>query len=208
VNTRTLHLALGLFSTLFHYSPSCFYLCPFFLLRTLIAPPIVSFLACQHPLPPTQWNPHTPCSLISSNKLPPEDIPRPTPIWPSAIHCKFVHLKEHRIMSFRTATTISVTNTHTHTHTHTHIYTLRKTFPSKRTETLKTRYLYRMKREKNQQDAANLMFIIKRLSQHISSIIMPIIRRTRSCTTACGVLHWLCWLWLWSWVASCVHCAQ
>jgi len=25
---------------------------------------------------------------------------------------------------------------------------------------------------------------------------MPIIRRSIPCTTACGVLHWLCWLWL------------
>ena len=48
-------------------------------------------------------------------------------------------------------------------------------------------------RERNQQDATNLMFIIKLLSQHVSGIIMPIIRRTRPCTTACGVLHWL-WL--------------
>jgi len=40
------------------------------------------------------------------------------------------------------------------------------------------------------------MFIIKLLSQHVSGIIMPIIRRTRPCTTAYGVLQWLCWLWL------------
>ena len=50
-------------------------------------------------------------------------------------------------------------------------------------------------RERNQQDAANLMFIIK-LSHHVSSIIMPIIRRTAVCTAAYGVLHWLWWLWL------------
>jgi len=36
---------------------------------------------------------------------------------------------------------------------------------------------------RNQQDANNPMFIIKLLSQHISGIIMPIIRRTRPCTT-------------------------
>ena len=42
-------------------------------------------------------------------------------------------------------------------------------------------------RERNQQDAANLMFIIHRLSQHVSGIIMPIIRRTRLCTTKYGV---------------------
>ena len=50
--------------------------------------------------------------------------------------------------------------------------------------------------EINQQDATNPMFIIKLLSQHVSGIIMPIIRRTRPCITAYGVLHWLCWLWL------------
>jgi len=40
------------------------------------------------------------------------------------------------------------------------------------------------------------MFIIKLLSQQVSGIIMPIIRRTRVCTAAYAVLHWLCWLWL------------
>ena len=44
-------------------------------------------------------------------------------------------------------------------------------------------------RERDQQDATNLMFIIK-LSQHVSGIIMPIIRRTIVCTAAYGVLHW------------------
>jgi len=44
-------------------------------------------------------------------------------------------------------------------------------------------------------NATNLMFIIKFLSQHVSGIIMPIIRRIRPCTTAYDVLHWLCWLW-------------
>ena len=39
-------------------------------------------------------------------------------------------------------------------------------------------------------------FIIKLLSRHVSGIIMPIIRRTRPCITAYGVLHWLCWLWV------------
>jgi len=47
-------------------------------------------------------------------------------------------------------------------------------------------------RERNQQDATNPMFIIKLLSQHVSGIIMPIIRTTRPCITAYGVLHWLC----------------
>jgi len=51
-------------------------------------------------------------------------------------------------------------------------------------------------RERSQQDATNPMFIIKFVSQHVSGIIMPIIRRTRPCTTAYGVLYWLCWLWL------------
>ena len=51
-------------------------------------------------------------------------------------------------------------------------------------------------RERNQQDVTNLMFSIKLLSQHVSGIIMPIIRRTRVCTTAYGVLHWLWWLFL------------
>ena len=44
-------------------------------------------------------------------------------------------------------------------------------------------------RDRNQQVAINLMFIVKLLSQHISGIIMPIIRRKRVCTTAYGVLH-------------------
>ena len=35
---------------------------------------------------------------------------------------------------------------------------------------------------------------IKLLSQHVSGIIMPIVRRTRVCTAAYGVLHWLWWL--------------
>jgi len=51
-------------------------------------------------------------------------------------------------------------------------------------------------REINQQHANNPMFIIKLLSQHVSGIIMPIIRRTRQSITAYGVLHWLRWLWL------------
>jgi hypothetical protein len=44
-------------------------------------------------------------------------------------------------------------------------------------------------RERNQQDTTNLIFIIKLLSQHVSDIIIPIIRRTRVCTAAYGVLH-------------------
>jgi len=45
----------------------------------------------------------------------------------------------------------------------------------------------KVKRE-NQQDATNSMFIIKLLSQHVSGIIMSIVRRIRPCPTACGVL--------------------
>jgi len=66
-------------------------------------------------------------------------------------------------------------------------------------------------REVNQRDATNPMFIIKLLSQHVSVIIMPIIRRTRPCITAYGVLHWLCWLRtvvVWIWVVSFVHCVK
>jgi len=40
------------------------------------------------------------------------------------------------------------------------------------------------------------MFITKLLSQHVSGIITPIIRRTRPCPTAYVILHCLCWLWL------------
>ena len=50
-------------------------------------------------------------------------------------------------------------------------------------------------RRKSEIKKTNLMFIIK-LSQHVSGIIMPIIRRTIVCTAAYGVLHWLWWLWL------------
>jgi len=64
----------------------------------------------------------------------------------------------------------------------------------------------------NQQDATNSMFVIKLLSQHVSGIIVPIIRRIRPCTTAYGVVHWLCWLWLavvvWSCVVIRVHCVN
>ena len=57
---------------------------------------------------------------------------------------------------------------------------------------------HKVKRE-NQQDAANSMFITKFLSQHVSGIIMPIIRRIRPCPTACGVLPGCLGCgWLWS----------
>ena len=58
-------------------------------------------------------------------------------------------------------------------------------------------------REINQQDAAKPMFIIKLLSQHVSGIIMPIVRRTRSCITAYGVLLSVI---VWSWVVTCALC--
>jgi len=44
-------------------------------------------------------------------------------------------------------------------------------------------------RERNQHDATNQMFIIKLLSQHVSGIIMTIIRRTRLCITEYHVLQ-------------------
>ena len=49
-------------------------------------------------------------------------------------------------------------------------------------------------RKRNQQDATNVVFIIKLLPQHVSGIIMPIFRGTILYITAYGVLHWLCWL--------------
>ena len=61
-------------------------------------------------------------------------------------------------------------------------------------------------RERNQQDATNLMFIIRLLSQYVSGIIMPIIRRSRPVyysilRSALVVLAVV----VWSWVVSCVH---
>ena len=51
---------------------------------------------------------------------------------------------------------------------------------------------WRWKREKNQQNTTNLIFIMQLPSQHVSGIIMPIIMRTRPCTTVYGVLYCLC----------------
>jgi len=52
---------------------------------------------------------------------------------------------------------------------------------------------HKLKRE-NQQDATNSKFIIKLLSQHVSGIIMLIIRRTRPCgvlpgCVGCGLVE-------------------
>ena len=48
------------------------------------------------------------------------------------------------------------------------------------------------------------------LSQHVSAIIMPIFKRTKTYVTACGVLRWFCWMWLVAVVGRCVvgceHC--
>jgi len=57
------------------------------------------------------------------------------------------------------------------------------------------------RRERNQQDATNPMFIFKLLSQHVSGIIMHIIRRIRPCPTVCGVLPGCvgcgsAWMWI------------
>ena len=49
------------------------------------------------------------------------------------------------------------------------------------------------------------MFIIKLLSQHVSGIVMPIIRRTRVCIAAYGVLVVMVVV-VSSWDASFVHC--
>ena len=61
------------------------------------------------------------------------------------------------------------------------------------------KYIYKSKvKRENQQDANNSMFIIKLLSQHVSGIITPIIRRIRPCFSACGVLPGCVgcgWLW-------------
>jgi len=50
-------------------------------------------------------------------------------------------------------------------------------------------------KERDQQDATEHMFIINRLSQHVSGIIMSIVRRPRLFATTYGVQPWLCWPW-------------
>ena len=62
----------------------------------------------------------------------------------------------------------------------------------------------------NEKDATNSMYIIKLLSEYVSGFIMPIIRRKRPCTTACGILLSCVgcgWLWFCgdaSWAACTV----
>ena len=54
------------------------------------------------------------------------------------------------------------------------------------------------------------LFIIKPLSQHVSGIIMPIVRSIRPRPTACGVLPGCVgcgWLWLCG-AASCTVCSR
>ena len=55
----------------------------------------------------------------------------------------------------------------------------------------------------NQQDAT-IRCLLSTLSQHVSGIIMHIIRRIRPCVTACGVLRWFWWMWLVAVVGRCV----
>ena len=45
-------------------------------------------------------------------------------------------------------------------------------------------------------------------SQHVSGIIMPIVKRTRLYKTACGVSMVVLAVVVWSWDASCVHCMK
>ena len=49
-------------------------------------------------------------------------------------------------------------------------------------------------RRKNQQMTKVHMFIHNRLTQHVSGIIMPIVRRT-DCIKPRVMLAWMCWLW-------------
>ena len=58
-------------------------------------------------------------------------------------------------------------------------------------------------RERDQQDATNLTFIIKFLSQHVSGIIMPII--SVHCRIWCSALVVMAVV-VWSWDESCVRC--
>ena len=64
-------------------------------------------------------------------------------------------------------------------------------------------------REINQEDATNLMFIIKLLSEHVSGIIMLIIRRRKTVYYCvwCSALVVLAVV-VWSWVVSCAHCVK
>ena len=53
----------------------------------------------------------------------------------------------------------------------------------------------------NQQDAT-VRCLLSILSQHVSGIIMP--QENKTYVTACGVLHWFCWMWLVAVVGRCV----
>ena len=76
-----------------------------------------------------------------------------------------------------------INHSHTHTHTHTHrVVNFGLLWPC---------IMNVGWRERNQQDATYLVFIIKLLSQHVSGIIMPIFRRTRLCTTCTHPTHHL-----------------
>ena len=55
------------------------------------------------------------------------------------------------------------------------------------------------------QDAANLMFIIKLLSQHVSGIIMHQENKSVNCRIWCSALVVMAVV-VWSWDASCVNC--
>jgi len=52
------------------------------------------------------------------------------------------------------------------------------------------------------------MFILIRLTQHVSGIIMPIVRRTDYETTACGICLVVLAAVVQSWDTSCVHCVK
>jgi len=52
------------------------------------------------------------------------------------------------------------------------------------------------------------MFILIRLTQHVSGIIMPIVRRTDYVKTACGVCLVVLAAVVQSWDTSCVHCMK
>jgi len=59
---------------------------------------------------------------------------------------------------------------------------------------------------KNQLDATGIDVILIRLTQHVSGIIMPIVRKTDYVKKLHVVYAWLCWLQSCRvWDTSCVH---